>query len=384
VEANRTPDSLETKPKLSRRRKPCFFRVGGAMVRCPKKEHAVQLSIVIPVYNEEESLPLLLGEIRDAIVPTGLSYEVVCVDDGSQDRSLQVLQDLAKSDPSVVILSFRRNFGQTAAMQAGLDYARGDIVALMDADLQNDPADIPRMVEKIGEGFDLVAGWRADRKDTFINRRLPSILANKLISATTKVKLHDYGCTLKVMTSDVAKALRLYGEMHRFIPAIANWSGARIFEMKVNHRARQFGVSKYGISRTVRVVLDLMVVLFIQGYLVKPMQVFGLGGLLSGIAGFGICTWLAIDKVFFAAPLAERPLLLLGVLLIIVGVQLLSFGLLADLMARTYHESQNKQTYTIRTQLEGPGFVSPQTPGPQVDGSAQQPETGDLIESAST
>jgi glycosyltransferase involved in cell wall biosynthesis len=184
---------------------------GDGIVRRSEKEHIVQLSIVIPVYNEEESLPLLVDEIRQAMKPTGLSYEVVLVDDGSKDRSLEVIKSLSADDPSLVAISFRRNFGQTAAMQAGLDYARGDIIALMDADLQNDPADIPRMVDKINEGFDLVAGWRADRKDTFINRRLPSIIANKLISKTTKVKLHDYGCTLKVMTKDVAKALRLYG-----------------------------------------------------------------------------------------------------------------------------------------------------------------------------
>ncbi len=316
----------------------------------------MQLSIVVPVYNEEESLPHLLEEIRSAIRPTGMSYEVVCVDDGSRDRSLEVLRGLAAEDPAVVAISFRRNFGQTAAMQAGLDAARGEVIALMDADLQNDPADIPRMVAKLSEGYDLIAGWRADRKDTFINRRLPSIIANGLISRTTKVRLHDYGCTLKVMTREVAKDLRLYGELHRFIPAIANWSGARIHEMKVNHRARQFGESKYGISRTIRVILDLMVVLFIQGYLVKPMQVFGLGGLLSSLSGFCICAWLAFEKIFFNAELASRPMLLLGVLLIIVGVQLLSFGLLADLLARTYHESQGKRTYTVRNRIESKGY----------------------------
>ncbi len=316
----------------------------------------MDLSIVIPIYNEEESIPLLLQEIRDAIVPTGMSYEVICVDDGSSDGSFRLLKELSEDDPSLVSVSFRRNFGQTAAMQAGLDHARGDLVALMDADLQNDPADIPAMIAKLEEGYDLVAGWRADRKDTFINRRLPSIIANGLISRTTKVKLHDYGCTLKVMTRDVAKDLRLYGEMHRFIPAIANWSGARICEVKVNHRARQFGVSKYGISRTIRVILDLMVVLFIQGYQVKPMQVFGLGGMLSGFAGFCVCAWLAIEKLIYGSPLAERPLLLFGVLLIIVGVQLLSMGILADLLARTYHESQGKTTYTVRHRVTGPGF----------------------------
>ena len=329
--------------------------MNGLSCRASAKDLVVKLSIVVPVYNEEESLPLLIEEIHRAMEPTGSSYEVVLVDDGSKDGSFELLKKMAANDPALVIVSFRRNFGQTAAMQAGIDQARGEFVALMDADLQNDPADIPAMLNQLAEGYDLVAGWRADRKDTFINRRLPSIIANKLISVTTKVHLHDYGCTLKVMTRDVAKALRLYGEMHRFIPAIANWSGARIFEMKVNHRARQFGVSKYGISRTVRVLLDLLVILFIQGFLVKPMQVFGLGGLLSGLSGFGICAWLAVEKVVWGTPLASRPLLLLGVLLIIVGVQLLSFGLLADLLTRTYHESQEKRTYTVRHRIVGTG-----------------------------
>ena len=312
----------------------------------------MDLSIVIPVFNEEESLPKLLGEIRSVMKTTEMRYEIICVDDGSTDGSYALLSREAAHADDVVVVSFRRNFGQTAAMQAGLDFARGDVVALMDADLQNDPADLPAMIAKLSEGYDLVAGWRADRQDAFLNRRLPSMIANGLISWTTKVRLHDYGCTLKVMTRDVAKELRLYGEMHRFIPAIANWSGARIFEMKVNHRSRQFGTSKYGISRTLRVVLDLIVVLFIQSYQVKPMQVFGLGGIVSGLLGFGICTWLAVDKLLHGAPLAERPLLLLGILLIIVGVQLLSMGLLADLLARTYHESHGQTTYTVRHHLD--------------------------------
>jgi glycosyltransferase involved in cell wall biosynthesis len=238
-------------------------------------------------------------------------------------------------------------------MQAGIDAARGKRIALMDADLQNDPREIPQMLQALDEGYDLVAGWRADRKDTFLTRRLPSIIANRIISTATGVKLHDYGCTLKVMTDEVAKELRLYGEMHRFIPAIANWSGAHIKEMPVNHRARQFGTSKYGLGRTVRVVLDLLVILFIQGFLTKPMQVFGLGGLVSGFAGFALCAWLAIERIAFGAPLAERPLLLFGVLLVIVGVQLASIGLVADLLARTYHESQGKTTYRIRRRIDG-------------------------------
>ena len=314
----------------------------------------MDLSVIIPVYEEEENLPRLLPEIHAALASEEIEYEIICVEDGSSDGSLAVLEQMAQADTRLVVLSFRRNFGQTAAMQAGLDAARGARVALMDGDLQNDPADIPKMLEALESGYDLVAGWRADRKDTFLTRRLPSIIANRIISVATKVRLHDYGCTLKVMTSEVAKELRLYGEMHRFIPAIANWSGARIKEMPVNHRPRQFGQSKYGLGRTLRVILDLLVVLFIQGFLVKPMQVFGLGGLLSGFAGFAICAWLAFERIAFDAPLAERPLLLFGVLLIIVGVQLASIGLVADLLSRTYHESQGKTTYRIRRTIGGP------------------------------
>jgi len=218
----------------------------------------------------------------------------------------------------------------------------------MDADLQNDPNDIGRMIAKLEEGYDLVAGWRKDRKDAFINRKLPSLIANRLISATTQVKLHDYGCTLKVMRGDLAKQLRLYGEMHRFIPAGAAFIGARIVELPVNHRARRFGVSKYGIGRTLRVVLDLITVRFIQRYLTRPMQVFGLLGLLSLALGFGISSWLALQKLLFRQTLSDRPLLLLGVLLIVVGVQLLSLGLLADVVSRTYHEAQNRRPYFVR------------------------------------
>ena len=315
----------------------------------------MDVSIVIPVYNEEESLPRLLDELHQALRPTGRAYELILVDDGSQDRSYEVLTERAVRDPSLVVLRFRRNFGQTAALQAGLDEARGDIVVTMDADLQNDPADIPMMLDRLDEGYDLVAGWRADRKDAFINRRLPSMIANRIISSTTGVHLHDYGCTLKVMRREVAKELRLYGEMHRFIPAIASWVGARTLEVKVNHRARQFGQSKYGIGRTLRVVLDLLTVRFIQSYLVKPMQVFGLGGIASGGVGFLICAVLAVQKLVWGQPLADRPALLLGVLLIVVGVQLVSLGLVADMVARTYHESQDKRTYYIRSRIVGEG-----------------------------
>ncbi len=316
---------------------------------------ALALSVVIPVYNEEENVPLLLAELHAALDPTGLSYELVCVDDGSRDGSYAALLEASRGDPSLVLVRFRRNFGQTAALQAGLDAARGAKVVLMDADLQNDPADIPRMLALLDEGYDLVAGWRANRQDAFLNRKLPSMIANRIISVTTGVKLHDYGCTLKAMTREVAKELRLYGEMHRFIPAIAGWVGVSVKELAVNHRARRFGVSKYGIGRTVRVVLDLITVRFMQSYLVRPMQVFGLAGLVSGFLGFVLCLALVVEKLLYHQNLAARPLLLLGVLLIVVGVQLLSLGLVADVLSRTYHESQNKRAYHVRQLVRGAG-----------------------------
>jgi len=315
----------------------------------------LDLSVVIPCYNEEESVERLLEEVHAALRPTGLSYEIVLVDDGSRDRTFSILAAKAKLDPALTVVNFRRNFGQTAAMQAGFDHSRGDVIATIDADLQNDPKDIPRLLELIREGYDLVAGWRADRKDTFVNRRLPSMLANWLISWVTNVKLHDYGCTLKVMRTEVAKEMRLYGEMHRFIPVVASWMGVRIIEVKVNHRARLFGTSKYGIGRTVRVLLDLITVRFIQSYLARPMQIFGLAGLLSFAAGCAISLWLAFQKIAHGATLADRPMLLLGVLLIFVGIQLASLGLVADVLARTYFESQKKPSYYVREVVRGPG-----------------------------
>ena len=327
----------------------------------------MDLSVVIPVYNEEESVDRLLQEVHAALKPTGLSYEIVLVDDGSRDKTFALLAQHAKSDPTLTLVKFRRNFGQTAAMQAGFDHARGDIIATMDADLQNDPQDIPHLIEYIHKGHDMVAGWRAHRKDAFLNRRLPSMLANALISWITKVKLHDYGCTLKVMKSEVAKELRLYGEMHRFIPVVASWMGVNLVEVKVNHRARQFGTSKYGIGRTIRVVLDLVTVRFIQSYLARPMQIFGMAGLLCVMAGGAISAWLAFHRLVYDTPLAERPLLLLGVLLIVVGFQLVSLGLVADVLARTYFESQKKPSYYVRQVLRG------QSAQPDAAAGASQP-----------
>ncbi|HXS17436.1 MAG TPA: glycosyltransferase family 2 protein [Polyangiaceae bacterium] len=324
----------------------------------PELSPPIDLSVIAPIYNEEESVEHLVREVHQALDNTGLNFELILVDDGSKDRSFALMEQLAAAHPALVVIGLRRNFGQTAALQAGLDFARGRRIALMDADLQNDPADIPRMLSLIDQGYDLVAGWRKDRKDAFLNRRLPSMLANRIISLTTKVQLHDYGCTLKTMTREVGKELRLYGEMHRFIPAIANWVGVRVVELPVNHRARQFGASKYGIGRTLRVVLDLITVRFMQTYLVRPMQVFGLAGIASASMGMLVCMWLVAQKLMFNQDIGSRPLLLLGVLLIVVGVQLLSLGLVADVLSRTYHESQNKRPYYVRNVIAGRGARS--------------------------
>lgn len=306
------------------------------------------LSIVIPLLNEEENIPILYDELTQVLSEREEEYEIIFIDDGSSDRSLSILKDLQEKDDHIVIVSFRKNFGQTAAMAAGFDYARGDVIITMDADLQNDPKDIPQLLEQIRAGNDVVTGWRFDRKDAFINRRLPSIIANKIISKTTGVNLHDYGCTLKAFKKEVVKNVKLYGEMHRFIPAIASGMGIDFTEVKVNHRPRRFGSSKYGISRTIRVVLDLITVKFLLSYATRPIQVFGLMGVLSGGLGFLIALIMTFQRQFMGVPLADRPLLFLAVLLIFVGIQFISLGLIAELQARTYHESQSKPVYHVK------------------------------------
>ena len=306
------------------------------------------LSVVIPLLNEEGNIPLLYEELKEVLSTLDNEYEILFIDDGSTDMSLKILQDLQNQDSRVVVVSFRKNFGQTAAMAAGFDYARGDVIVTMDADLQNDPKDIPRLLEQIAAGNDVVTGWRFDRKDNFINRRLPSIIANKIISKTTGVNLHDYGCTLKAFRKEVIKNVKLYGEMHRFIPAIASGMGIDFTEVKVNHRVRRFGASKYGISRTIRVILDLLTVKFLLSYSTRPIQVFGLMGVVCGGLGFLIALIMTFQRQFFGVPLSDRPLLFLAVLLIFIGIQFISLGLIAELQARTYHESQNKPVYHIK------------------------------------
>ena len=306
------------------------------------------VSVILPVFNEAANLEPLAKDVVAALEETGRSYEVIFVDDGSTDQSLAVLKTLQRTHPSVVVIEFRRNFGQTAALAAGLRAADGEIVVTMDADRQNDPRDIAMLLKEIDQGMDLVCGWRHERKDGLWLRLLPSRVANWLISTTTDVKLHDYGCTLKAMRKDVAKNLRLYGEMHRFIPAIASWYGVRMSEVKVRHHARTAGVSKYGLSRTFRVLLDLLTVKFLMGYSARPIQFFGSIGMACTVAGGGILGWLFIERVFLDIALAGRPAVLAGIVLTLVGLQFVTVGLLAELQARTYHESQDKPTYEIR------------------------------------
>lgn len=308
--------------------------------------------MVIPLLNEAENIPTLYDEIIQTLERMARPFEILFIDDGSTDDSLGILTDIQRRDDRVVVISFRRNFGQTAALSAGFDHARGDIIITMDADLQNDPNDIPKLLDKLEQGFDLVNGWRFDRKDPFLSRRLPSQIANKIISYTTQVKLHDYGCTLKAFRKEVTQNIRLYGEMHRFIPAIASGMGINIAEVKVNHRPRRFGSSKYGISRTVRVILDLMTVKFLLAYATRPIQIFGLIGFSCTAIGVGTTIFLTIQRQFFNIPMANRPLLLLAILLIFMGLQFITLGLLGELQARTYHEAQNKPVYVIRKILK--------------------------------
>jgi glycosyltransferase involved in cell wall biosynthesis len=307
----------------------------------------MELSIVIPVYNEEENVEPLIQEINAAVRPLGKPYEIVVVDDGSHDATFSVLARLHLRDSCLRVVRLKRNFGQTAAIAAGLAYADGDVVVLMDGDAQNDPNDIPALLAELKRGNDLVCGWRSNRRDPFLNRRLPSMIANHLVSWATQVKLHDYGCTLKAMRRDVAKNLKLYGEMHRFIPAIAYERGARVAELKVNHRPRMRGDSKYGIARTLRVILDLLTVKFLISYSTRPLHVFGVLGLSSGGLGFLIAVYLTMQKLIYHVSIGGRPLLLLAILLIFIGFQFLTMGLLAEMLSRTYHESQDKAVFVV-------------------------------------
>ncbi|MBZ5495832.1 MAG: glycosyltransferase family 2 protein [Acidobacteriia bacterium] len=307
-----------------------------------------ELSVIVPVYNERENLEPFVSSLSRLLLSSGEDYEILFVDDGSSDGSSALLEKLASSDPRARLVQFRRNFGQTAALAAGFDFASGTLLITLDADMQNDPADIPAVLAKLREGYDVVSCWRRDRKDPWLTRRLPSKLANSLISRISGVRLHDYGCTLKGYRAEVLAHMRLYGEMHRFIPIYAAWAGAKVTELPVRHHARLHGISKYGLSRTHKVVLDLITVKLLSSYATKPMYVFGGAGLAACAAGVGFAAWTLFDKFFNGVKAHNNPLLLLAVFLFLVGVQFILMGLVAELVIRIYFESQDKASYLIR------------------------------------
>ena len=308
----------------------------------------MDLSLVIPIYNEAENIPLLIDSITHRLTDTHLTYEIICVDDGSQDGSTDVLKDIAEKNPYLKAIILRRNYGQTPAMAAGFENATGKIIITLDGDLQNDPTDIPLLLETLAQGYDLVSGWRKHRQDDALTRLLPSKIANWIIGKITGVNLHDYGCSLKAYRQELIADMNLYGELHRFLPALAYIEGAKITEIPVNHHPRRFGKSKYGLGRTFRVIMDLLTVFFIKKFLTRPMHVFGFFGLISMILGFFIGVYLTFIKLGLGQSIGDRPLLILCVLLILTGVQLFSFGLLGELLMRTYHESQKRPIYRIR------------------------------------
>ena len=304
-------------------------------------------SINIPVFNESESIGYLLDEVLNVMCSNKLNFEIVVVNDGSQDSTSNVLDELTIKIKELSVISLRTNYGQTAAMAAGFDNSNGEVVITLDGDLQNDPNDIPKLISHINEGYDLICGWRYDRKDKLINRRIPSKIANKLIANVTGLKLHDYGCSLKAFKKEILDDIKLYGELHRFLPVLAKIEGAKIKEIKVNHRSRQYGFSKYGIDRTFRVLMDLLTVWFMTKFLTRPMYGFGFVGIISILVSLGMTSYLFIIKLL-GNDIGNRPMLMFALILGIAGVQLFSFGLLGELLIRTYHESQNRPIYRIR------------------------------------
>ncbi|MBN1298738.1 MAG: glycosyltransferase [Actinobacteria bacterium] len=310
------------------------------------------ISIVVPVYNEEESLPHLYASLAAVLEKMDKTYEVILVDDGSRDDSYAKLVDIHNKNKNFKIIRFRRNFGQTQAMRAGFDNALGEVIITLDADLQNDPNDIPAMLEKMEEGYDIVSGWRKNRQDKLFSRRMPSVIANRLISRLFNVHIHDYGCTLKAYKRDILDNIELYGEMHRYIPAVASWMGVKIAEMPVNHYPRKFGKAKYGISRTVRVIIDIITIKFLLTYSKKPMQIFGLIGVLAALVGLVLTLWLIIERIFFNISLGNRPLFILSIFIFLGGIQFVTMGLLGEIMMRTYHEGTGKPTYVIKNFLK--------------------------------
>jgi len=321
----------------------------------------VDISVVVPLYNEKENVAELHQQLVAALAPLGRPFELLLVDDGSGDGTREAILELERRDLRVRAVILRRNFGQTAAFSAGFERSRGSLVVTSDGDLQNDPADIPRLVARLEQGdLDMVCGWRRTRQDP-LSKRVPSFFANRLISWSTGVALHDYGCSLKVMRGDLARELRLYGEMHRFIPAVASWSGVSLAEVEVNHRPRTRGRSKYGIGRTLRVLLDLFTVKFLNSYGTRPAHLFGLMGLACFGLGLGVLVYLTVLKVFFAEAIGGRPLLLLGALLFLTGVVLVCFGLIGELLVRIWHESQGKPIYAVQERRPARGEPGPPT-----------------------
>jgi glycosyltransferase involved in cell wall biosynthesis len=315
-------------------------------------DEMLDVSVVVPVYNEVESVPHLVEAIATALKDTQLTYKIICVDDGSTDGSAELLKELAQSRTDLRAILLRRNYGQTPAMAAGFNYARGQAIVTLDGDLQNDPADIPLLLAKLEEGYDLVSGWRKNRQDAALTRLLPSKMANWLIARVTGVNLHDYGCSLKAYRAELVADMNLYGELHRFLPALAFIEGARIAELPVRHHARKYGHSKYGLGRTFRVLMDLLTIWFMKKFLTRPMHVFGWFGLLSMLLGIVIGGYLTVVKLGLGQSIGNRPLLILAVVLLLTGVQLFSFGLLAELLMRTYHESQGRPIYRVREVVE--------------------------------
>ncbi|RMF28421.1 MAG: glycosyltransferase [Cyanobacteria bacterium J083] len=317
----------------------------------PLQNNQLDLSIVVPIYNEAESIPQLISTIADSIKDTGLTYEIICVDDGSVDGSGDILKQLVQNRHDLKVIILRRNYGQTPAMAAGFHHAQGKVIVTLDGDLQNDPRDIPLLLDKLNEGYDLVSGWRKSRQDAALTRLLPSKIANGIIGHVTGVKLHDYGCSLKAYRAELVADMNLYGELHRFLPALAYIEGARIAELPVRHHPRRFGQSKYGLGRTLRVIADLLTVFFMKKFLTRPMHVFGFFGLITTLIGILMGIYLTILKFGFNQNIGSRPLLILAVLLIVTGVNLFSLGLVAEVLMRTYHESQKRPIYRIREVL---------------------------------
>jgi len=312
----------------------------------------IEISVVIPVYNEQDSIYYLYESLQDVLEKLNKKYEVILVDDGSTDKTYEYLKDVHLKNPNFKVIRFRRNFGQTQAMKAGFDHAKGKLVITLDADLQNDPNDIPKLLKKINEGFDIVSGWRKNRKDNTISRKIPSIIANKIISSLFNVRIHDYGCTLKIYKKDVIDNIELYGEMHRYIPAIASWMGVKVGEVVVNHRPRKFGKAKYGLSRTIRVILDIITIKFLISYSKRPMQIFGLIGVVLSFIGIVFTIWVLVERIFFAIPLSTRPILIISIFTIMIGIQFITMGLLGEIIMRTYYEGTGKPTYVIKEILD--------------------------------